>query len=325
VVFMKYMENVIKHLPSLRNSGEIPNADDAGVIGSAECGDCGNTISITTLVDNNASQNLAFEHGLSFWIKYGNKRFLFDTGQTNIIVRNAALLRVDLTLTDGIIISHGHYDHTGGLEYVLDIVPKTAIYLHPAALKTKFTRRGTNIRDIGMSDLVKDIVRTKADKKEVVLTERPTEVSTGLYVTGQIPRITEFEGIDSSFFADKYSRDVDELPDDQAMFLDSQKGLVILLGCAHSGIVNTMHYVVKLSGQRRIYAVLGGMHLWNASKGRIERTISVLRDYDVQKIGIAHCTGTNAMKQFQRAFPDKCFVCSAGTQVNLGDDHNAHI
>jgi 7,8-dihydropterin-6-yl-methyl-4-(beta-D-ribofuranosyl)aminobenzene 5'-phosphate synthase len=152
---MKYMENVIKQIPSLRNAGEIPNADDAGVIGSVECGDCDNTISITTLVNDNASQKFAFEHGLSFWIKYGNKRFLFDTGQTNVILRNAKLLRVDLTLTDGIIVSYGHYDHTGGLAYVLDVVPTTTIYLHPAAIKTKFSRRGTNIRDIGMPDLVK--------------------------------------------------------------------------------------------------------------------------------------------------------------------------
>jgi len=284
-----------------------------------------NTISITTLVDNNASKNLASEHGLSFWVEYGDKRFLFDTGQTNIIVRNAKLLGVDLTLTDAIIVSHGHYDHTGGLAYVLDVVPKTTIYLHPAALKTKFARRDTNIRDIGMSDLVMNIVRTKVDKKEVVLTEEPTEVSAGLYVTGRIPRVTDFEDIDSSFFVDKYCRDLDELPDDQAMFFDSPKGLVILLGCAHSGVVNTLHYVVKLSGQKQIYAVLGGMHLRNASKGRMERTISVFREYDVQKIGMAHCTGKNAMTQFQRAFPDRCFICSAGTQVNLGDDHNAHI
>ena len=283
-------------------------------------------IRITTLIENTASgAGLLAEHGLSFWVEYADKRILFDTGQSDILIQNAKVLGINLADTDAIILSHGHYDHTGGLAYVLDVVPKTTIYLHPAALKTKFARRDNNVRDIGMSDLVKDIVRTKVDKEEVVLTEEPTEVSTGLYVTGRIPRVTNFEDIDSSFFVDKYGRDVDELPDDQAMFFDSPKGLVILLGCAHSGVVNTLHYVVKLSGQKRIYAVLGGMHLRNASKGRMERTISVFREYDVQKIGIAHCTGKKAMKQFQRVFPDRCFVCSAGTQVNLGDDHNAHI
>jgi 7,8-dihydropterin-6-yl-methyl-4-(beta-D-ribofuranosyl)aminobenzene 5'-phosphate synthase len=176
-----------------------------------------------------------------------------------------------------------------------------------------------------MSNLTKDVVRTQVDKGKVVLTEEPTEVFTGLYVTGQIPRVTSFEDIDSSFFVDKYCRYVDTLPDDQAMFFDSPKGLVILLGCAHSGVANTLHYVVKLSGQNRIYAVLGGMHLQNASKARKEQTINVFHKYDVQKIGLAHCTGENATTQFQRAFPDRCFVCSAGTQVNLGDELSAHL
>ena len=283
-------------------------------------------IRIVILVENTASgPGLLAEHGLSFWFEYGDKRILFDAGQSDLLIQNAQTLGINLGRVDAIVLSHGHYDHTGGLAAVLDVGPGATIFLHPAALKPKFTRQDTNVRSIGMSDLIKEIVHTQVDKGKVFLTEEPTEVSTGLYVTGRIPRVTDFEDIDSSFFVDKYCRDVDALPDDQAIFFVSPKGLVILLGCAHSGVVNTLHYVVKLSGQKRIYAVLGGMHLWNASKGRIEQTINVFREYDVQKIGIAHCTGTNAMKQFQIAFPDRCVVCSAGTQVNLGDDHNAHI
>ena len=282
---------------------------------------------ITCVVDDRAQagSGCKAEHGAAFVIERDGRHVLFDTGQSDLLIRNAQTRGINLGRVDAIVLSHGHYDHTGGLATVLDVGPGAIIFLHPAALKPKFTGRDTSVRDIGMPDLVKDIVRTKADKGEVVLTKEPTEVSRGLYVTGQIPRVNDFEGADSSFFVDKYSRDVDKLPDDQAMFFDSPKGLVVLLGCAHSGVVSTMHYIAKLSGLKRIYAVLGGMHLRNASKGRIERTISVFREYDVQKIGIAHCTGTNAMKQFQIAFPDKCFVCSAGTQVNLGDDHNAHI
>jgi len=283
-------------------------------------------IRIVVLVENTVSgPGLSAEHGLSFWIEYGDKRILFDTGQSDLLIRNAQTLGINLGRIDAIVLSHGHYDHTGGLAAVLDVGPKATIYLHTAALNTKFARQDTNVRSIGMSDLTKDVVRTQVDKGKVVLTEKPTEIFTGLYVTGQIPRVTSFEDIDSSFFADKYCRYVDTLPDDQAMFFDSPKGLVILLGCAHSGVANTLHYVVKLSGQNRIYAVLGGMHLWNAGKQRIEQTINVFRKYNVQKIGIAHCTGEHAKKQFQRAFPDRCFVCSAGTQVNLGGERNAHI
>lgn len=283
-------------------------------------------IRIVILIENTASgPGLSAEHGLSFWIEYGDKRILFDTGQSDLLIQNAQTLGINLGRIDAIVLSHGHYDHTGGLAAALDIGPGAIIFLHPAALKPKFARQDTNVRSIGMSDLIKEIVHTQVNKGKVFLTEEPTEVSTGLYVTGRIPRVTDFEDINSSFFVDKYCRDVDALPDDQAIFFESPKGLVILLGCAHSGVANTMHYIAKLSGQKQIYAVLGGIHLLNAGKGRIEQTINFFRRYNVQKIGTAHCTGENAKKQFQRAFPDRCFVCSAGTQVNLGEDRNAHI
>jgi 7,8-dihydropterin-6-yl-methyl-4-(beta-D-ribofuranosyl)aminobenzene 5'-phosphate synthase len=283
-------------------------------------------IRLVVLVENTASgPGLSAEHGLSFWIEYGDKRILFDTGQSDLFIRNAQTLGINLGRVDAIVLSHGHYDHTGGLAAALDVGPGAIIFLHPEALKTKFTRQDTNVRSIGIPDLVKEIVHTQVNKGKVFLTEEPTEVSAGLYVTGRIPRVTDFEGIDSSFFVDKYCRDVDVLRDDQAIFFESPKGLVVLVGCAHSGVANTMHYIAKLSGKKQTYAVLGGMHLWNAGKERIEQTINVFREYDVQKIGMAHCTGENAKKQFQRAFPDRCFVCSAGTQVNLGDELSAHL
>ena len=93
----------------------------------------------------------------------------------------------------------------------------------------------------------------------------------------------------------------------------------MLYACAHAGEVNTLHYVAKLSGEKCIYAVIGGMHLLNASVERIGRTIEVLRHYDVQKIGLAHCTGSNAIKRFKAVFSGRCFVCSVGTRIVLGN------
>ena len=182
-------------------------------------------------------------------------KHLDDAGQSDIIVKNAELLDVNLADTEAIVLSHGHYDHTGGLSAVLNITHKAKIYLHPEALKPKFGRKDNETKAIGMSDSAKQVILRMAGNKKVIGTKMPTEVSKGLFVTSLIPRITNFEDANSFFFVDENCRKPDTFPDDQAMFFDSPKGLVVLLGCAHAGVVNTLRYVAKLSGEERIYAV----------------------------------------------------------------------
>jgi len=275
------------------------------------------TIEITTLVDNTAKEGFQSEHGLSFWIEYGDRRVLFDTGQSDIVVKNAKLLDVNLADTEAIVLSHGHYDHTGGLAAVLNIARKANIYLHPEALKPKFGLKDNETKAIGMSDSAKQVILRMAGNKKVIGTKMPTEVSKGLFVTSRIPRNNSYEDVGGDFFLDSNCNKPDTLPDDQAMFFDSPNGLIVLLGCAHAGVVNTLHYIAKLSGEKRIYTVIGGMHLLNASAERIEYTIEAFRQYDVQKIGLAHCTGNNTVKKFKNVFSDQCFVCSVGKQILL--------
>ena len=274
-------------------------------------------LSITTLVNDTASEGLACEHGLSFLIQYAGRQILFDTGQSNIILENAKLLGINLAETDAIILSHGHYDHTGGLSAVLAVAPQATVYVHPAALYPKFSRNNNRVRAIGMPDSAKKAITNKAGSGKVLWTEAPTEVSTGLFVTGQIPRTTDFEDVGGRFFIDRDCREADVLPDDQAVFFKSANGLVVLLGCAHSGTVNTLNYVAGLSGAESIYAVMGGMHLLNASLERIRRTIEVFRRYNVRKIGLAHCTGDEPTEQFEKVLVDRCSRCSAGMRMHL--------
>ncbi len=275
-------------------------------------------IRITTLVENTASgAGLLAEHGLSFWIEYGDKRILFDTGQSDILTKNAKVLGIDLAETDAIVLSHGHYDHTGGLSAILNRVRKPKVYIHPQALNPKFSRKDDNIRVIGMPDTVKQTVNIAAESGRVVFTKKPTEVLPGLFVTGQIPRNTDFEDTGGDFFKNRNCTEKDILADDQAIFYETREGSVIILGCAHSGVVNTLNYVAKLTNQKYIYAIAGGMHLLNASAERIERTIEALRRYNVKRIGLAHCTGNKAVEEFNTAFPGRCFICSAGIRLNL--------
>ncbi len=271
-------------------------------------------VNITTLVENKSpNARLLAEHGLSFWLEYGGKRILFDTGQSDILIQNSKALGINLADADAIVISHGHYDHTGGLAAVLDIAAKAKIYLHPAAIEPKFSRKASGVRSIGMPDSAKKAIQ----RREVVWTEAPAQIFPGVIVTGQVPRINNFEDVGGAFFLDENCRKPDKLLDDQTLFMETVKGLVIVFGCAHSGVVNILHYIADLTKTKQFYAVMGGMHLLNASEERIKRTIEVTKQYNVQKIGLAHCTGNKAVERFNIAFPNQYFVCSVGTQIDL--------
>jgi len=271
-------------------------------------------IRITTLLDNTTSTpELLAEHGLSFWIEYADKRILFDTGQSDILIQNAKVIGVNLADADVIILSHGHYDHTGGLAAVLDIAAKAKIYLHPAAIEPKFSQKTFGAKSIGMSEDAKNAIHNR----EVIWTEIPTQIFPGFNVTGQVPRINNFEDVGRVFFLDENCQEPDKLLDDQALFIESAKGLILVLGCAHAGVVNTLHYVAKLSGAKHIYAVIGGMHLLNASSERIEHTIEAFAQYNVKKIFPAHCTGDKAIAGLKAAFPNQSSTCSVGFQIDL--------
>jgi 7,8-dihydropterin-6-yl-methyl-4-(beta-D-ribofuranosyl)aminobenzene 5'-phosphate synthase len=269
----------------------------------------GNDIRITVLIDNKTSRaDLNAEHGLSLWIEYGEKRILFDTGQSDTLIRNAEKLGIDLAQTDAIVISHGHYDHTGGLSAVLDIAAKAKIYLHPAAIERKFSRKTSEVKSIGMSDSAKKAIKGR----HVIWTATPAQLFPGMAVTGQVPRTNNFENVGGAFFLDENHQKADELLDDQALFIESARGLIVVLGCAHAGVVNTLNYAAELTSQSHVYAIIGGTHLLNAFPDRIERTIKEIQRYEAQQVCPAHCTGSEAVAKFCDIFKERCYECVAG-------------
>jgi len=151
----------------------------------------------------------------------------------------------------------------------------------------------------------------------LVLTEEPTAVFNGLMVTGPVPRVTEFEDTGGPFFLDPQCRIPDPIVDDRAVFFESTQGTVVLLGCAHAGVINTLRYVRHLNGDRPIHAVLGGMHLIGASAQRLKRTIDELRDMEIDCLSPAHCTGRAATAALWDALPGQCIPYHVGTQVEF--------
>jgi len=272
------------------------------------------SIRIIVLVEDTVpTSGLSAEHGLSLWIEYAGKRILFDTGQSDILIHNAKKLDINLADADAIILSHGHYDHTGGLAAVLGMAANAKIYLHPAAIEPKFSVQTSRVKQIGMPDSAK----TALQNRDVIWTETPTEILPGIKITGQVPRFTNFEDVGGDFFLDKNCCKPDELLDDQTLFIKSPQGLVVVFGCAHAGVVNILHHIADLTKARQFYAALGGMHLLHASRERIERTERVFLEYKLQRLGPAHCTGDDATRRFRHVFSDQCFTCTVGSKIRF--------
>lgn len=274
-----------------------------------------NSLSLTVLVENTAAgRGLLGEHGLSYLIETDDSRILFDTGQGFVLKHNAQYLGISLQELDAVVLSHGHYDHAGGLMTVLEECNPTKLFLHPAAIKPKFSNR---YGEIGSPIQDRAILEQKFS--QLIWTEQPTEIIPGVSVTGTIPRTHPLEDTGGVFWQDADHEQVDLIPDDQSLFMDTPQGLVVVLGCAHSGVINTLNYIAEITGKDKFYAVIGGMHLLNASRDRLQATAEILRQYQVQIIGANHCTGMNAIAFFWHELAGKCISCPVGTRLKFGN------
>jgi 7,8-dihydropterin-6-yl-methyl-4-(beta-D-ribofuranosyl)aminobenzene 5'-phosphate synthase len=272
---------------------------------------------ITVLVDDIARDpDLLAEHGLSFWIEADGHSILFDTGQGQALNANAGRLGVDLERADAVVLSHGHYDHTGGLAELPSLGPESTVYLHPLALQAKYARTtAPPHKAIGIPDRAG--TRLLSSGCRLVDTRSPTEVSPGVFVTGQIPRRTPFEDPGGPFFLDEKCTQTDLLLDDQALCIESQAGLVVVVGCAHSGVVNTMDYVAKLTGKPSIHAILGGMHLAHASEDRIAQTAAAFDRRPIRMVAPCHCTGDRPVAELRNLLGARVVESFTGASFTL--------
>jgi 7,8-dihydropterin-6-yl-methyl-4-(beta-D-ribofuranosyl)aminobenzene 5'-phosphate synthase len=273
---------------------------------------------ITTLSENFVAQSgkkLIGEHGLSFYIETESRRMLFDTGQNLAISNNADVLGIDLSQIDTVVLSHGHYDHTGGVKSLLQRNKKFTLYAHPDLFSRKVKGAGNNHKYIGMP-IERDIIENSGVRLK--LSNASAEIAPGIMTTGEIPLENDFEEVDSGFFIKKEKEIItDTLVDDQALILHTNKGLAVLLGCSHRGVINTLTHVVKLTGKRKIHAILGGLHLGKASDLKLKRIIDHLQGFGLEKIGVGHCTGYRAILALSKEFSDRVFLNTVGNVMEF--------
>lgn len=275
-------------------------------------------ITVTVLVENTArGAQVLGEHGLSFWIETPTDRVLFDTGQGMALLHNAEVRGVDLSRANAIVLSHGHFDHVGGLEAALRIAPEAALFLHPCALEKKFSASNPALGARCISTEFVEHAMFADTGRRVIKSTKPVEVVPGIWTTGEVPRTNNFEDTGGPFYLDAQLSRPDPLLDDQALFFRSRDGVVVVLGCAHAGVVNTLSWVAELTGHRPIHTVIGGMHLENASERRMAATVAELKRLGVERLGPMHCTGWKAFSRFCRDLPDKVFGCAVGTRLEF--------
>jgi len=268
---------------------------------------------VTTLVENSVAQSgksLLGEHGLSFYIEAGERRILFDTGQNLAISHNARVLGVDLNRIDTVVLSHGHYDHSGGLQSMLACSPGFTLHAHPDVFGPKFKQKKDHYKYIGIPVEKEEIT---AGGVVLRLDKNPVAIAPGLMTTGEIPRANDFEAVESGFFLKAGNGVVaDTLADDQALILDTDKGVVVLLGCSHRGVINTLNHVTELTGRNQIHALMGGLHLASASDAKLEKIIDHLRGFGLEKMVVGHCTGPRAFLALSNAFNDRVYPNTVG-------------
>ncbi|HHV19527.1 MAG TPA: MBL fold metallo-hydrolase [Thermoanaerobacterales bacterium] len=254
------------------------------------------------------------EHGWSIFIETNQGNFLFDTGQGKSIINNAQFFKTDLSTTKAIMLSHHHSDHTGGLLDVLSVTGPVDVIAHPELFKESFhIQEKQKTRYIGIP-FRRSVLESKGARFKFNTTWQ--EIVPELSLTGEIPRITDFEKGDKDLVIRKGTQfEQDLIMDDQSLVLETKRGLYIILGCAHSGIINILEYAIKKTGQDHICAIIGGTHLGLVGKEQQQKSIEALKKYDIDYIGVSHCTGLKTSMVLAQEFGEKFFFCNVGTVI----------
>ncbi|MCU4174657.1 MBL fold metallo-hydrolase [Carboxylicivirga sp. N1Y90] len=270
---------------------------------------------LITLIENKTSVNhLKCEHGLSFYLKFKDVIILFDLGQSGKFIANAEQLGIDLTKVDYVVLSHGHYDHTGGLPAFFEINIKAKVYLHREALKERFSWSTQMIKPNHIA--WRDDVALYSNR--FIFVDEPLELVPGLWLLTNIGKSKGMRLTNKKLIVRKNNVNECDQFEDEIVIVAKDKDLpVVLNGCAHHGIINILNEVKAQLGFDHYQLIAGGLHLNGQSEETIQKVIDELKPFSVEKWAINHCTGEKAVEVFINAFPNRVEYCHTGIKHEL--------
>jgi len=277
------------------------------------------TIRLTILCENSVAKpfGLLGEHGFACYLETPQGNYLFDTGQGQTLIPNARHLGKDLRSIEALLISHGHHDHTGALPQVLEGCNGVDVYGHPDIFTARYWEIEGQRRYLGIPYQREYLESLGARFR---LSRELAEIGPGVYLTGEIPRRNALEKGDCRQLAVTPAGEIlqpDPVTDDLSMVVATPKGLILVLGCAHAGLINIIEYVTEKFAGMPIHAVVGGTHLGFAGEEQFEETLTVLDRLQIEKVGVSHCTGLPKAAQLSARLGERFFFGNVGTVLEV--------
>lgn len=272
-------------------------------------------IKLTLLSDDNAKKPFCAEHGFSLAIRWEEHFLLFDTGQ-GAFVRNAAVDGTDISSFTDCILSHGHYDHTGGIRNFLSMNSHARLWANTKVFCAHYRDADGIAKVLTMSREDEAAVRTLPVHRLYLLSES-TRILHNAGILCGIPRIHPLEDTGGKFYMDRTLTTSDQIDDEISLWMEHEKGLVIITGCCHAGFINTCEFAKKVSGVDRIYTVIGGFHLQHASKERIDATCAYINDMSISCVMPCHCTGAEQITGMKKRLGDTVQILRCGSNIVL--------
>jgi 7,8-dihydropterin-6-yl-methyl-4-(beta-D-ribofuranosyl)aminobenzene 5'-phosphate synthase len=273
---------------------------------------------ITVAMDNSVRFGgplpLTGEHGASFLIEIDGKTILYDTGQTGAVAENLAMLGTHPSRLDMVVISHGHSDHAGGLVRILQQArPDVGVVLHSKAFIERYSVTG-NVRRAAGIPYPETYLRAIGGRWD--LREKPFQLTPNLWFSGTVPRVTDYEKVDSRLVVGSDHGDVqDPIEDDVSLYCRGERGLIVIGGCAHSGLVNTVKHGFAVTGLDRLQGWIGGTHLAPAPKHQQDKTLAQLEAWAPEFVAANHCTGFAMMARLKDTFGDRFIPAFVGETI----------